>query len=51
MELFVKPDFNLCMEEDLMIPNNPCGQNVTLINKIWGYTGPAGTKLIFINFA
>ena len=50
MKKFIKPTYNLCMEEFLMILEiyvTTASQLQTIIQR---YTGPAGTKQLYIDF-
>ena len=51
MKTFTKPNCNLCMQERLTILKMIRDKCVTVMNKNSEIYGPAGTRLVSINFA
>ena len=50
MKTFTDPNYNICMQERFMILKKLRDNRVRVMEKKWRFMGPAGTKLISINF-
>ena len=51
MKKLKKPNCNLCMEECLTILKKLRDKRVKIMNKIWRFMGPVGTKRLSTDFA
>ena len=51
MEIFTKPNCNLCIQERVIILKKLRDKCVTVMKKKRIFMGPAGTKQLFINFS